>query len=244
MELPKILISRAEYIATENWDDYAAGVSAAGGDPVEFTLSEFQRDNIIPDSAGIVLTAGVDINPGRYNSTPHEKVSEWNDDRDIFEIALIERAILDKKPLLCICRGAQLLNVWAGGGLLQHLENREPHRARRNPTTEIVESGWHDVTVTPNSLLATITGTSVLHVNSRHHQAITKDNLAPDVKIAAIAEDGVVEAIELSVPSWVLGIQWHPEQQEMLSVPNLEAGSKAIWSSFIQAATSGGLTHL
>ena len=64
------------------------------------------------------------------------------------------------------------------------------------------------------------------------------------VKIAAIAEDGVVEAIELSVPSWVLGVQWHPEQQEMLSVPNLEAGSKAIWSSFIQAATSGGLTHL
>ena len=155
-----------------------------------------------------------------------------------------DRAILDKKPLLCICRGAQLLNVWAGGGLLQHLENREPHRARRNPTTEIVESGWHDVTVTPDSLLATITGTSVLHVNSRHHQAITKHNLAPDVKIAAIAEDGVVEAIELSVPSWVLGVQWHPEQQEMLSVPNLEAGSKAIWSSFIQAATSGGLTHL
>ena len=61
MELPKILISRAEYIATENWDDYAAGVSAAGGAPVEFTLSEFQRDNIIPDSAGIVLTAGVDL---------------------------------------------------------------------------------------------------------------------------------------------------------------------------------------
>ncbi len=238
MKSPKILISRAEHIETENWDDYANGVSAAGGDPVEFSLREFQRDNVIPDAAGIVLTAGVDVNPKLYNTAPHEKVTDWNDDRDFFEIALIEHAITKEKPLLCICRGAQLLNVWAGGGLLQHLENREPHRARRNQITGLVESGWHDVAVTPDSLLATITESSLLYVNSRHHQAITTDNLAPNANIAAITEDGVVEAIELSLPSWVLGIQWHPEQQEMLSVPDLQAGSKAIWSGFVQAVTN------
>ena len=195
---PRILVSRAEHIPSENWNDYAACVTRAGGVTIPYDLDTYYTQTKLPEYEGIVLTAGIDIQPGRYSEEPHPKVTEWNIKRDNFETALIDDALQNNKALLCICRGIQLLNVWGGGSLLQHLPNREPHRARRNPTTQDIESGWHDVSIKSDSLLHQITEQNVIRVNSRHHQAITESTLGKNIVSTGIASDGIVEAIEIT----------------------------------------------
>ncbi|MEE2875298.1 MAG: gamma-glutamyl-gamma-aminobutyrate hydrolase family protein [Chloroflexota bacterium] len=233
---PRILVSRAEHIPSENWNDYAACVTRAGGVTIPYDLDTYYTQTKLPEYEGIVLTAGIDIQPGRYSEEPHPKVTEWNIKRDNFETALIDDALQNNKALLCICRGIQLLNVWGGGSLLQHLPNREPHRARRNPTTQDIESGWHDVSIKSDSLLHQITEQNVIRVNSRHHQAITESTLGKNIVSTGIASDGIVEAIEITDTHWTLGIQWHPERPEMSENMTFDDGAKKIWNAFVEAA--------
>ena len=235
---PQILISRAEHIPSENWDDYATCVTQAGGIAIPYDLDTYYTQTKLPEYDGIVLTAGIDVQPSRYDEKPHPKVTEWDVRRDDFESALIADALQNKKALLCICRGIQLLNVWGGGSLLQHLADREPHRARRNPIDQEIESGWHDVSIKSNSLLHQITGQHTIQVNSRHHQAITTNSLGPNILGTGIAPDGVVEAIEIADTHWTLGIQWHPERPEMSDDAQYDDGARKIWNAFVEAAKS------
>lgn len=233
---PRILISRAEHIPSENWNDYATCVTDAGGVAIPYDLDTYYTQTKLPEYEGIVLTAGIDIQPHRYGEKPHPKVTDWSVERDNFEAALIEDAVQNKKALLCICRGIQLLNVWGGGSLLQHLTDREPHRARRNPTNQDIESGWHDVSIKTNSLLHKITGQNVIRVNSRHHQAVTESSLGKNILGTGITPDGIVEAIEIANTHWTLGIQWHPERPEMSDNTIYDNGAKKIWYAFVEAA--------
>ncbi len=131
----------------------------------------------------------------------------------------------------------QLLNVMRGGSLVQHLEARDPHRARRGTDGLTIESGWHQVLVAPRSLLERVAGRRTLAVNSRHHQAITQERVAPDLIASGVSTDGVVEAVEDRTHPWLLGVQWHPERAEMANNDLLAEGSTRLFASFVAAAS-------
>ena len=209
---PRVLISRAEEIPGERWDDYVDRVVAAGGIPVPSTL-EAWRQGERPGFDAVILTGGVDVDPARYGEASSRHVTETNPARDTFEAALIDAALSRDLPLLAICRGHQLLNVVRGGSLLQHIEERDPHRARRGPDGTI-ESGWHEVTLIPGTLLHDVLGVGSIHTNSRHHQAVTADRLSPEMRPAGTVGN-VVEAAVVPGRRWAVSVQWHPERPEM-----------------------------
>ncbi len=233
---PTILVSRAEAIPGERWEEYIERIADAGGDPRTVAVLEPGALDALPPFDGLVLTSGVDVDPSRYGAERDERVATIDPGRDEAETTLLEQALAQGIPVLCICRGFQLLNVVQGGSLLQHLVDREPHRARRGADGETVESGWHTVAVEPGTLLASITGGGELRVNSRHHQAVETHRVAPGVRVAAVSPDGIVEAIEVPGHPWALGVQWHPERAEMVDDPAAAAGAAPLFEAFVAAA--------
>lgn len=211
---PRVLITRAEDVPSERWDDYADRVRAAGGDPVVAALGTPLEALTAEPVGGLILTGGVDIDPAIYGEQRSERVTEVNRARDEFELALLRWGLAGDTPVLGVCRGHQLLNVAMGGTLVQHLEEREPHRSRRG-ADGIIDSGWHDVDIVPGTLLATVLGLNAMRTNSRHHQAVTLERRAPDLRTAATTADGVVEALVHPSMRWVVSVQWHPERAEM-----------------------------
>ncbi|MEX2373482.1 MAG: gamma-glutamyl-gamma-aminobutyrate hydrolase family protein, partial [Dehalococcoidia bacterium] len=236
-ERPTVLITRAEEVPGEDWSDYARCIEAAGGTPAVFDCAVLEGSPLdvatLPRHAGVLVTAGIDIDPARYGEPQGERVTATNRARDDIEGALIEYALLADVPLLCICRGFQLMNVVRGGSLVQHLEEREPHRARRGEDGVSIASGWHEVQVRAGSLLHAVTGREVVVTNSRHHQAVVAGGLAPDMLATGIAPDGVVEAIEAPGHPWALGVQWHPERAEMTDDSAHAAASTALFEAFV-----------
>lgn len=232
---PRILITRAEDVLGEDWDDYPRCVEAAGGEPIAFDCSTFTTLGNLPPYEGLVVTAGVDVDPVLYRQQQSERVTTVDPERDRVETALIRHALDRNVPLFAICRGFQLLNVVHGGSLLQHIEEREPHRARRGEDGVSIASGWHEVAVRPASILASVTGEDILEVNSRHHQAVLPSGLGADLLATGMAPDGVVEALEVPGHAWALGVQWHPERPEMTSNPALRAASTGLFEAFVVA---------
>lgn len=211
---PRILVTRAEEVMGERFDDYVDRLAETGAEPVPWDQAEWERDRALPACDGLLVTAGIDIDPARYGEAQSEYVRETAPDRDDFESAALADAFERDLPVLAICRGHQLFNVVAGGSLLQHIHEREPHRARRGEG-DAIDSGWHDVAVEPGSLLASVFGDQTLRVNSRHHQAVTTDRVADGLTVAATTGDGVVEALERPDRRWALSVQWHPERDEV-----------------------------
>lgn len=216
---PRVVITRAEDVTGERWDDYADRVRAAGGVPVAVVLADWER-GVRPahtEYDALIVTGGVDVDPALYGAPRDSHVTETNSARDAFEGDLLRAAIERDIPVLAICRGHQLLNVVYGGSLLQHLAEREPHRSRRGPDGTTIASGWHDVMVLPGSPLAIVLGGPSVRTNSRHHQAVTPERLAPGllaVGVVAEGESPVIEAMTDPARHWVCGVQWHPERPE------------------------------
>lgn len=235
---PRILITRAEEVIGERWDDYATAIERAGGDPIPAALGAGGGIDALSPFAGLVVTAGVDVDPQRYGQAQSDRVREVNAARDAFEESLLELARARDVPILAICRGHQVFNTSRGGSLLQHLEEREPHRARWAPDGETIASGWHDVAVAAGSLLAEITGAETIHVNSRHHQAVLTSTVAPGLVATGTAVQDVVEAIEDPELGWALGIQWHPERPEMTEDGSMQNSSTAIFEAFVTACVA------
>ena len=150
---------------------------------------------------GLVLQGGADISPLAYGEAPLQP--EWAGDplRDRYEIELVRAFSAARKPVLGICRGAQLINVALGGSLHQDIP---AHRS------DDYDSHAHDVRLEPDSGLARLYGeTGPRRVVSIHHQAIKR--LAPSLVIEARAEDGVIEAVRGTGASYLCAVQWHPE---------------------------------
>lgn len=152
---------------------------------------------------------GSDVNPALYCEAPHPEALRPDNARDRLELTLIHDALGRDVPVLAICRGMQMLNVQHGGTLVQHLETSVRHRVKSEDPGEIV----HSVEVIPGSRLAAIVGAPPqLDVNSRHHQAIATVGVGLAVS-ARDPEDGTIEAVERSDRRFVIGVQWHPENQ-------------------------------
>jgi putative glutamine amidotransferase len=161
---------------------------------------------------GLLLTGGEDVNPAYYGKLNElSKCEEIDDYRDSLELALINRALLVRMPIFGICRGEQILNVALGGTLLTDIPTDVGKQvAHRCPPGS--QDCLHNVKVDKQSELFQLTSLENGTVNSFHHQAV--DMIAPGMKISALSDNGVAEAIEREMPlgkSFIMGVQWHPE---------------------------------
>ncbi len=159
---------------------------------------------------GLVLMGGADVSPTSYGETPMRP--QWSGDRirDDYEIALMRAFMREGKPVLGLCRGAQVINVALGGTLYQDIPTQRPD-ALRHRMQSIYEKNSHAASIVPGSGLARLyPGAALVKTNSVHHQAV-KD-LGRELVVEAWSEpDRIVEAIRWTGPSYVFGVQWHPE---------------------------------
>jgi putative glutamine amidotransferase len=203
------------------WDDfvtmtprsYTAAVQRAGGLPVLLPPDDAAAEN--PDQLldrldALILAGGNDVDPASYGARPHSEVGNTLPERDRFELALAHRALERELPLLAICRGMQMLNVARGGTLVQHVPDVVGHEEHRHTPGQFAD---HQVELDPDSLAARAAGSPRLAVKSHHHQGI--DELGEGLVASGRADgDGLVEAIEDPDRRFVLGVLWHPEEDE------------------------------
>ncbi len=212
---------------------YERAVEMAGGDPVRIPLDQAPTDAMkVIESCDAVLLPGspADVDPSKFGAPRDPKTADADCKRDTVDELLLQEAYKTRKPVLGICYGLQILNVYRKGSLLQHIESAINHGAGRGVAIA------HTVEVVPGSRLAEVVrGSAVdlgkLPVNSSHHQSA--DGVGEDLRVVArCGEDGIVEALEGTEPDhFVLAVQWHPER----SVDE-DAPSRAIFSALVTAA--------
>src|SRR6266851_10467222 len=195
---------------------YAEAVKRAGGEPVELSLTNSERlQALLPTLDGFVLPGSpADVEPREYGRENAGHSEPPDVPREQTDRAILDHAFAEKKPVLAICYGCQLLNVYLGGTLIQDLRaetgTATAHR-KKDVGPEAKEDPIHGATLEPGSRLASIEGRTEAVVNSSHHQAIAQPG--KNLHVTAHAPDGIVEAVEWTGDSnWVVGVQWHPER--------------------------------
>jgi putative glutamine amidotransferase len=191
---------------------YTEAVEAAGGVPIVIPPQAGNIKELLDAVDGLLLSGGGDINPELYGDQDvHEKTYGIHEGRDELELALAREALDRDLPVLCICRGIQVLNVALGGTLYQDVASEYSdeisHRQQDNGIPK--HDPGHAVSVKADSLLARTYGSTTIEVNSFHHQSLKET--ASELLISAVAPDGSIEGAEHPGKTWVLGVQWHPE---------------------------------
>jgi putative glutamine amidotransferase len=198
---------------------YVEAVQRGGGLAVLLPLDEAlidEPDQVLELIDGLMLAGGADIDPGAYGAQPDPQTTGTVPERDEFEIALVRAAIGRDLPVLGICRGMQLINVACGGTLLQHLPDTVGHHEHRRAVGSF-DGADHDVEVREGTLAMRVLGEARHATKSHHHQGV--DRLGEELEVSgASALDGLPEAIELPGARFVLGVQWHPEADELSPV--------------------------
>jgi putative glutamine amidotransferase len=237
------------------WPVYAQAITDAGGEPVPVPLTASQKEiaDLINGCQGVLLPGSpADTNPQKYGAEREPECGPSDAMREDADELLLQDAHNLYKPILGICYGAQSLNVWRGGTLVQHVMPMPVN----HPAGKKVAVA-HTAIIAPDSLLGGIIAPAKnaehpdvpeapleenflkLPVNSSHHQAI---GIAGDGLriVARCPQDGVVEAVEGSTPDhFVLGIQWHPERSTGIS-----AASRAIFERFVKEAATWKPRHI
>jgi putative glutamine amidotransferase len=192
---------------------YLRAVLEAGGIPVLLPphLDGRALDQLWARLDGILLTGGGDVDPSRFGEDRHSTVADVSDARDRLEIEVTERAMRDRRPLLAICRGIQVLNVALGGSLHQDIASDTGSTIAHTQTAPR-DQPTHPVKVMgEGTRLGATIGAPEIEVNSMHHQAIKR--LGRGLREVAWAPDGIIEGIEITDGhALVLGVQWHPEE--------------------------------
>ncbi len=195
--------------------DYSKAVEAAGGIPVILPLHSNSIDELLDVVDGLLFSGGADLNPALFGDDDvHPETYGLDDERDSFELDLMRAAVAADKPVLCICRGIQVLNVAFGGTLYQHIADQVDESLTHRQQHLGVPGGddSHDVELTPGSQTAAMFGESLLRVNSLHHQSAR--DLGDGLAIDGLSPDGVIEAISRPESTFVVGVQWHPEMMQ------------------------------
>jgi len=209
---------------------YVNAVIQAGGVPllIPSLVAEDGWDALYSRLDGILFSGGGDIGLEYSPGEPHPRIDDVDLMRDSIELKMVRAAALEGKPFLGICRGCQVMNVALGGTLYTHLPEQLPnaldHSYPGNMRTVLV----HEIRIEEGTHTAEIFGEPIIKVNSLHHQGL-KD-IAPSVRAAGHAPDGLVEAIELPDHPFGLAVQWHPEwltDQE---------GTRNLFRKFVSAA--------
>jgi putative glutamine amidotransferase len=169
-------------------------------------------DEILDLVDALMLVGGADLDPSSYGAERHPETIGCVPERDVFEIALVRRALERDLPLLGICRGMQVINVARGGSLHQHLPEIVGHDGHRR-VLGTFDGNDHTVRLTPGSLAARAAREELHATKSHHHQAV--DRVGEGLEVTGWAEiDDLPEAIELPGNRFALGVQWHPEADE------------------------------
>ena len=214
---------------------YMRAVERAGGVPVLIPLlagrdvraDEAALRRLLDVVSGVVISGGWDIDPGLYGQEPHHALQKIDVRKDETERRLAGMLLEDVKPVLAICRGAEMLNVAAGGTLHQDVSLAVEKPLKHDHHTATM-GAVHSVRIEPGSRLARIVGATELRVNSVHHQCIAR--LADRFVPTAHAPDGVLEAFEDPSHPFMLGVQCHPEDLAH------EAPFAALFAAFVETA--------
>ncbi len=177
---------------------------------------------------GLLLIGGVDVDPALYGAERHNKTDKGSTDRDSVELALVREFVRDGRPILAICRGAQVLNVALGGTLIQHLPDvsEVSHRAENSTIYSYLAKHCHKVVLEPGSKVGTILGTTEILLNSIHHQAVASPGTG--IRVVGRSEDGIAEFIEHCDHPFCVGTQGHPEAMTGVTDRLWEAFAKAL----------------
>lgn len=232
--------SGVERWVSENTKNYLAVIREYGAVPVvlspDVAATLPDGTSFVPDKQGrlpeevlarlhgLVLSGGGDVHPSYFGEELNGAETDRIDlARDELELTLARQALALDLPLFAICRGCQVLNVAAGGGMIQHFDG---HRSPKGQTA------YHDVAVTAGSQFHRIIEADMLPVNTFHHQGLDLATLAPLFTPVGIAQPDawLVEAYESQEHRWVIGTQWHPER-----VFELTESHHRLWESFFAA---------
>ncbi|MFC6332362.1 gamma-glutamyl-gamma-aminobutyrate hydrolase family protein [Paenibacillus septentrionalis] len=209
---------------------YMKAIEEAGGIPLMLPLTNDSSvlEQLITTIDGLLFTGGHDIHPALYGQQPVEECGTVITERDEMEKRLFQLAHAVDLPMFGICRGIQLFNALLGGTLYQDIPTQYETRLNHQQRPPYHQP-CHEVMIERRSSLYRLLGTSMLNVNSYHHQAIHE--LAPGCQVMARASDGVVEAIEHPAYRFLKAVQWHPEFSH-----ETDEASKALFRSFVEAA--------
>jgi putative glutamine amidotransferase len=215
------ICAAVERVRRDPWDEivtmvqrtYTAAIQRA--DALALVLPPDQAvvespDLLLDRIDGLLLAGGADVDPASYGVAPHPETGRVWPERDRFEIALVARAIERDMPVLGACRGMEILNVARGGTLVQHLPEAIGSDRHRHTPGQFSD---HEVRLEAGSLAARAVGGERSQVKSHHHQGIAE--LGEGFLATGWSpEDEVIEAIELPGDPYVLGVLWHPEEDE------------------------------
>jgi putative glutamine amidotransferase len=213
--------------ATENvsygvWSDipavvspasYVRAVQRAGGRAVLLLPDPEDAEDpgaVLDLIDALIVTGGAgDVDPALYDREPHPETGPIQEERDAYELALVRAAVERRMPVLGICRGMQILNVAYGGVIEQHLPDVVGHEDHRHTPGTFAD---HDVELEPGSLAARTVGAERTPVKSHHHQGVGE--VGGGLLVTGRSEDDTVEALEDPACPFVLGVLWHPEEDE------------------------------
>ena len=207
--------------------EYADAVRRAGGIPVLLPAGESELPALLQRLDGLILSGGGDVDPAHYGSNGHPAIYAIDAQRDAMELTLARTVAATTLPLLCVCRGAQVLNVALGGTLVEHLPDEVGEAVMHRDSPPYYVN--HAIAVQPASRLGAILGQRVIEAASWHHQAIR--TVAPGLKVVASAPDGTIEAVEQPEHPWLVAVQWHPE-----ITAGTDPVQQRIFDAFIAAA--------
>lgn len=189
---------------------YVEAIQRAGGIPVPLLYLEDQDLDVLLDSLdGLCLTGGKDIDPSHFGEEPHPTAERISPARTRSEIHLAQQAVERDIPMLGICLGHQTINVALGGDMYQDLPSQFPGTMPHKNTEADRGVKTHEIRLLPGTRLREILGSDRLQVNSVHHQAVRR--VADGLVVSAEAPDGVVEGLERPGSSFLVCVQWHPE---------------------------------
>lgn len=215
-------------------EDYVSAVMKAGGIPIIIPMS--QQTDILYEQVemldGLIMSGGHDVAPRFYKQEPQPKLGEILPERDLFDFKLLELAQEKQIPVLGICRGFQIINVYLGGSLYQDLSYAPQDCLKHWQGSQPMQT-THSVKLKAGSYLEKIVNCDELMVNSFHHQ-IVKD-VASSLNPVAYAKDGVVEAVE-SHDHLLVAVQWHPEMLHAV-----DETMQALFNDLVYKADQGGL---
>lgn len=189
---------------------YIDAVQKLGGTAIILPSSTTNLETYITEISqkldGLILSGGGDPSSLLWGEEPHYNLGTVNTNRDKFELALTKEMAKLDKPILGICRGAQIINLAFGGSLWQDLKERSDYMCHTQ--TADLNQHWHKISLAGN--LLELLNQEAMTVNSNHHQGIRR--LGENLEVGAVAADGLMEAIYSTKHKFVLGIQWHPER--------------------------------
>ncbi len=218
---------------------YVQVLAAAGAVPWVIPLLEGDEASlreIYERLDGLFLPGGVDVDPAVYGEPRGPLCGRTDPARDWTELLFVRWALADKKPVLAVCRGAQLLNVAVGGSLYQDVGEQHPAAIKHDhfPVAgRRRDELAHEVQLVAGSRLNRLLATETLAVNSMHHQGIAR--LAPGLVAVATSPDGLIEGVEAANGHFLIGVQWHPED-----LVDVDPRMGRLFAAFIDAAGQGG----